>query len=133
MDLATPALAAAAVHVMIPFFKKLAEGTAGELGKKIANAPGELFDFVKEKFAGDPDATQALERAQAQPDDAEAVSHLETALAASLDSDDAFSQRVRTLIGSAGLGGVHNSFTTTITGDGNKTANFGTVNGDVSF
>ncbi len=130
MDIATSALAATAVQFLMPFLKKMAEGTAGELGKKVAGAPAELYHFIKLQFAND---ATVLDTAARKPDDATARAQLETALAEKLHTDNAFAQQVRSVVATLQAGATQNNFETNIYGSNNKIGNFGDVNGDVSF
>ena len=130
MDIATSALAESAVQFLMPFLKKMAEGTAGELGKKIAGAPAELYHFIKSRFADD---ATVLDTAARNPDDATARAQLEAALAKKLHTDDAFSQQVRSVVATLQAGATQNNFETNIHGSNNKNANIGDVHGDVSF
>jgi hypothetical protein len=131
MDIAT--IAAAAVQFLIPYLKKVGEGAAGEVGKKIANAPSELYELVKSQFSGHAPARRVLETAKVNPDDSKVSKQLATILEKMMSDDRAFCERIHSIVEKSRAEVAQNQFTTNVKGSNNKVGNFGTVHGDVSF
>lgn len=81
-----------------------------------------LYDLVKKKFSKDPEATKALEAAQATPEAPEPVNALADRLAAAEQSDPTFAHALRTTYthhaetGHTETGGVVNQITGPVTG-----------------
>jgi len=81
------ALSAAAVAMLAPYLHKLGESAAEAVGEGIPEAAGKVFRWMREKFAGTPQASASLELAMAEPDDADNRKMLEIALAKRLKTE----------------------------------------------
>src|SRR4051794_25740987 len=96
MDLA--ALASEVVKVLSPYATKLAEPGIRKAGEAGWQKLGELYTTVKTKLVGDPTSQQALATFEANPEDPNHRTAVESALVSALAADTPFSESVRAQI-----------------------------------
>ncbi|HET6500889.1 MAG TPA: hypothetical protein VFG87_09025 [Amycolatopsis sp.] len=90
-----------------------------------------LYDLVKQKFSKDPEATRALEAAEAAPQEAEPIRVLAERLAAAQAQDPGFAEALRTgWAQHAEGGGVINQISGTVHG---KVVQARDIHGNISF
>jgi hypothetical protein len=63
-------IAAAAGALFAPYFKKAAEAFAGEAGKYVHGKVKDMWEKLRARVAGDPQAAAALDRFERDPDGA---------------------------------------------------------------
>ncbi len=113
-------IATTTVNVLSPFLKKFAEGI-GEgatitAGTAAWGKAAKLFDAVKSHLAGTP-AEKTLEDLKAAPSDETAKAALRTALADTVDADEAFAKRLAELLQEADNVGIDRALSINIRGD----------------
>lgn len=90
-----------------------------------------LYDLVKNRFSKDPEATKALEAAEAAPGEAEPIKALAERLAVAEGADPAFAEALRTgWAQHAESGGVINQVTGTVHGNVVQARD---IHGNISF
>jgi len=112
-------IATTTVSVLSPFLKKFAEGI-GEGATKTAGTAAwdkaaKLFEAVKSRLAGTP-AAKTLEDLRAAPSDETAKAALQTALAATVDADEAFAKRLAEILQEADKAGIDRAMNINIHG-----------------
>jgi hypothetical protein len=65
-------IAAAAGALFAPYFKKAAEAFAGETGKYVYGKVKDMWEKLRDRVKGDPDAVATLDRFERDPDGAQA-------------------------------------------------------------
>lgn len=95
-------LAGAAIALLAPYLDSVlkggAEGAAEGLGEALAGRLGALLSGIKRRFRGDGYAEGALERFEAQPDEALRRDALKDALAEIVAQDAKFAEELQTLV-----------------------------------
>jgi len=114
---------------------KLGEGFAGEASKSAWDAAKKLSGLIRSKFAGDSEATTALEDLQAGPLDQARVRAVAATLQAHTEGDEAFRVELETLVAAIEQDQSRAKVVTEIFGNARvvKVATIGDVHGDVSF
>ncbi len=121
MDPAT--LATAAVAVLSPYLKKVAEKAAEKVGDLAVEATEKLFGFLKGKLGGRPAAAEALADVEKAPADADALGALRVQLRKLAEADEEFrTELAKRLADPALAAAVRATQTSTVIGDNNKGA-----------
>lgn len=128
-----PVTVAAGAAVLLA--SKGGEALAGEAGKAAWAGLGRLWELVRAKFAGDPQAERALAAVEAQPGDAGRVQQLAESLVAHARSDPQFEVALQRLVADARQDPAVGPMVVQVHDYASigKVVTFGTVHGDVSF
>jgi hypothetical protein len=119
-------VATAAVSVLSPYLVKVGEKAAEEVGKRLPDLPGKLWNAIIGKFRGKPAAEEAVQDLLANPDDDDNRAAFRKELRKVLETDASFAAEFERLLGSAqGTGGD----TITVTGSGAAATRGGTAAG----
>ena len=94
-------LAASAIALLVPYFKKGAESFVEKSGEMLAEKTATLYQAIKKKFTGDTYAKQTLERASEQPTSEGRQAALKSVLMEQMQSDSGFSALVEKLVAEA--------------------------------
>lgn len=103
-------VAAAAISILVPYLSEAGKGFAKKFGEKMAEKAGDLYQAIKNKFAGDAYAEQTLGRVEEKPDSETRKSTLEEVLAEKLQEDTDFAQLLQRLIDEAKAADTKNVF-----------------------
>jgi hypothetical protein len=130
MDPGTIALAVASLLAT-----RAAEAAAGEAGKGAWTAVMRVADTVRSKFAGDRDATEALDRLEAKPSSHGRAQELAEIIEARLEADPEFASDLARLIEEAKGNPRLSPIVTVIQGNAQvgKVTTIGSVTGDLQF
>ena len=114
---------------------KVSEGFAGEAGKSAWDAAKKLSALIRSKFAGDSEATTALEDLQAGPPDQARIRAVAEALRDQAERDERFRAELEALVAAAEQDQSRPEALTQIFGNARvgKVVTIGDVHGDVSF
>lgn len=96
--------------------------TAGKAaGAGVTEATKDLYALVKKSFAGKPAAAEALEAAQAEPEDATTLEILKLQIQKAAERDEEFRRGLQNALVVAGVGSDVQQ-TADVSGSGNKVA-----------
>lgn len=127
-------VAAAAVSILGPYLGELAGKTTDALVDTTASTlAARLFELVKRKFHGSGKAEKDLVAFAAAPADSVAQASVKKSLATELERDPSFKSAVTSHLAQIANVRADMAFTNNFNGKVGKAAQFGTVNGDVSF
>jgi hypothetical protein len=114
---------------------KAVEGFGGEAGKDLWRGFGRLVELVRSKFAHDPAARAALERAQSEPDNQTRLAELTEALHSHSAQDPTFGAQLADLVDQARQDPTVGRFVTQVYGNAKvgKLVNIDTVQGDFNM
>lgn len=96
-----PITATLAVSLLSPFLVKAGEKFAEKVGEKLADKTGQIYDFLKESFAGDEYAGLTLLRLSEAPENEGRKTALENVIREKMEADDEFAKRLVGLINEA--------------------------------
>jgi hypothetical protein len=91
-------VAAGAVAILSPYLAEAGKGFAKKAGESLAEKATSLYDTIKAKFKGDPDAEQALSLVEAKPESKGRQMTLEELLVERMDGDADFAKTVGELV-----------------------------------
>ena len=100
--LALPALVTSAWTVLQPYLPILATKAAEELGKKVPEAAGKVWEAVKKKFDTKEAAKEALTDLLKSPDDSDLQAAFRVQLKKLLEEDQPFATELSKLLEAAG-------------------------------
>jgi hypothetical protein len=128
MDPATLALTAAGLVAM-----KALEAAGGEAGKTGWQALGRIAQTIRGWFAGDPDATETLDRLEAKPESQARAAELAEVLQPRLEADPRLVAELARLVDQAKADPQTASFVTTVADNARvgRITNIGQITGDV--
>jgi hypothetical protein len=126
-------LASSVVALLVPYFKKAAEGFASSAGKAAWDAASQLHDFVRTALGFGPSGDANLQALQKAPGDPAIQEAVRLQLQAKMATDDKFGRELAALLKQADDAGVDNFFHTNIRGDVQKLVQIGVVHGNLTF
>lgn len=91
-------IAAGAVAILTPYLAEAGKGFAKKAGESLAEKAGGLYEAIKAKFKGDPDAEQALSLVEAKPESQGRQMALQELLVERMNADSGFAGVVADLV-----------------------------------